>query len=199
MPCPLLFRSGRPSGRFFSGSWSLTSLLHHPHSSPRNTEAGRMCANRRNGYAASNATITVSATEIGYTMSRGSAATPNTALPSPIEITMPTAAPINPPANPNSAASAQNNPSGPPQAPPPHKKKRPTPPHRSANRFHQANVVLALHRHIGHRRHHAQRRQHQHHRHRGGQYSRNFAVQLRLAFRELANRKHINVRQLLAK
>ena len=42
-------------------------------------------------------------------MSRGCAATPNTALPSPIEITMPTAAPIIPPASPSSAASARNN------------------------------------------------------------------------------------------
>src|SRR5690242_6233777 len=45
------------------------------HSSPRKTDAGRIFANRRSGYAAKIATITVKATETGYTTKRGSAAT----------------------------------------------------------------------------------------------------------------------------
>src|SRR6267154_227364 len=52
--------------------------------------------------------MTVRATEIGYTMRRGCAATPKTALPRPIESTMPIAAPIRPPASPSNAASARN-------------------------------------------------------------------------------------------
>ena len=41
-------------------------------------------------------------------MSRGRAAIPKTALPSPIESKIPTAAPINPPTKPSSAASVKN-------------------------------------------------------------------------------------------
>src|SRR5277367_4581853 len=75
------------------------------HASPRKTEAGRTLASRRSGYALRIATMVVSATDTGYTISRGCAATPNTCLPSQIERKIPTAAPIKPPAKPSSAAS----------------------------------------------------------------------------------------------
>ena len=78
------------------------------HASPRNTDAGRMLASRRSGNALRIATIIVNTTATGYTISRGRAATPKTALPSPIDRKMPSAAPIRPPARPSSAASARN-------------------------------------------------------------------------------------------
>src|SRR5205823_9383007 len=55
------------------------------HASPRKTEAGRMLASRRSGYALRIATMIVRATATGYTISRGRAATPKTALPKPID------------------------------------------------------------------------------------------------------------------
>src|SRR6266576_2341889 len=78
------------------------------HASPRNTDAGRMLASRRNGKALRIATSTVKPTATGYTIRRGRAATPKTALPRPIESRIPSAAPITPPARPSSAASARN-------------------------------------------------------------------------------------------
>src|SRR5437660_3882708 len=77
------------------------------HASPLKTDAGRMLASRRSGNALRIATITVNATATGYTINRGRAATPNTALPKPIERKIPAAAPIMPPASPSSAASAR--------------------------------------------------------------------------------------------
>src|SRR5262249_45107368 len=59
------------------------------HASPRKMVAGRTLARRRNGYEPRMATMTVSATEIGYTMRRGAAATPKTALPSAMESAIP--------------------------------------------------------------------------------------------------------------
>ena len=58
-----------------------------------------MLANRRNGNALAMETSTVSVTDKGYTIHRGSAATPNTAFPSHMETTMPTAEPIEPSAD----------------------------------------------------------------------------------------------------
>src|SRR5580704_5730430 len=75
------------------------------HASPRKTEAGRTLARRRSGYALRIATMVVSATDTGYTISRGCAATPNTCLPNQMERKIPAAAPITPPARPSSAAS----------------------------------------------------------------------------------------------
>src|SRR5882672_7759994 len=77
------------------------------HASPLKTDAGRMLASRRSGYALKMATIIVSATATGYTISRGRAATPKTALPNPIHRKIPTAPPIIPPARPSNAASAR--------------------------------------------------------------------------------------------
>src|SRR5690242_1761397 len=78
------------------------------HASPLKTEAGRMPASLRSGNALRIATITVSATDTGYTINRGRAATPKTALPKPIDRKIPAAAPIIPPASPSRAASARN-------------------------------------------------------------------------------------------
>src|SRR6266436_853037 len=77
------------------------------HASPRKTDAGRMLASRRSGYALRIATTIVNATVTGYTISRGCAATPKTCLPSQMERKMPAPAPIRPPAKPSSAASAR--------------------------------------------------------------------------------------------
>src|ERR1700730_4476205 len=77
------------------------------HASPRKTDAGRILASRRNGYALAIATTIVSATATGYTIKRGCAATPNTALPSHMESKMPMAAPRMPPVSPRIAASAR--------------------------------------------------------------------------------------------
>jgi len=77
------------------------------HSSPRKTEAGRTLAKRRNGKAAAMETKTVRATEIGYTIRRGCAATPKTAFPSHMETKMPKAEPTRPPAKPRRMASAR--------------------------------------------------------------------------------------------
>src|SRR5579885_1317142 len=77
------------------------------HDSPRKTEAGRTLASRRSGNALKMATIIVSATLTGYTIRRGRAARPNTALPRYMESAMPAAAPITPPAAPSSVASAR--------------------------------------------------------------------------------------------
>src|SRR5438309_1980275 len=77
------------------------------HASPLKTDAGRMLASRRSGNALRIATITVSATAIGYTINRGRAATPKTALPKPIERKIPAAAPRMPPPSPSRAASAR--------------------------------------------------------------------------------------------
>src|SRR5467141_1022014 len=77
------------------------------HASPRKTDAGRMLASRRSGYALRIATMTVNATATGYTISRGRAATPKTALPKPIDRKIPAAPPIIPPARPSNAASAR--------------------------------------------------------------------------------------------
>src|SRR5262249_33977437 len=76
------------------------------HASPRNTAAGRIEARRRKGSAPAIATMTVSTTTTGYTISRGRAATPKTAWPSAIESPMPAPAPTIPPVIPSSAASA---------------------------------------------------------------------------------------------
>src|SRR5271169_2138878 len=81
------------------------NLHRRAHASPRKTDAGRTLASRRSGYALRIATIVVSATDTGYTISRGCAATPNTCLPSQMERKIPAAAPITPPASPSSAAS----------------------------------------------------------------------------------------------
>src|SRR2546426_2177289 len=78
------------------------------HASPRKTDAGRMLASRRSGYALRIATKIVKPTATGYTINRGCAATPKTALPNPIERNMPAAAPIKPPARPSSTASTRN-------------------------------------------------------------------------------------------
>src|SRR5260221_365162 len=78
------------------------------HASPRKTAAGRILASRRSGYAPAIATMMVSATATGYTIKRGRAATPKTALPNHIESKMPMAAPSTPPPRPRSAASARN-------------------------------------------------------------------------------------------
>src|ERR1700740_3594761 len=75
------------------------------HSSPRNTDAGRILASRRRGNALAMETTTVRATETGYTIQRGWAATPNTALPSQIDTTIPSAAPTKPAATPMRRAS----------------------------------------------------------------------------------------------
>src|SRR5260370_11108156 len=77
------------------------------HASPLKTDAGRMPASRRSGNALTIATITVKDTATGYTISRGRAATPNTALPKPMDRKLPAAAPIKPPASPSNAASAR--------------------------------------------------------------------------------------------
>src|SRR6266852_1570390 len=77
------------------------------HASPLKTEAGRMLASRRSGNALMIATMIVNATATGYTISRGRAATPKTALPKPIDRKIPAAAPIVPPASPSNAASAR--------------------------------------------------------------------------------------------
>src|SRR5439155_6565493 len=77
------------------------------HASPLKTDAGRMLASRCSGNALRIATITVSATAMGYTINRGRAATPNTALPKPIERKIPAAPPMMPPASPSNAASAR--------------------------------------------------------------------------------------------
>src|SRR5215472_9356661 len=94
----LVCRSARPQF-----DWS-----NHTHASPRNTAAGRMLARRRNGKALRIATSIVKPTATGYTIRRGRAATPKTALPRTIESRIPSAAPITPPARPSSAASARN-------------------------------------------------------------------------------------------
>src|SRR5215472_6967066 len=78
------------------------------HASPRNTDAGRMPASRRSGKALTIATSIVKPTATGYTIRRGRAATPNTALPRPIESKIPSAAPIKPPKSPSTAASVKN-------------------------------------------------------------------------------------------
>src|SRR3974390_1790386 len=78
------------------------------HSSPRKTEAGRTLARRRNGNAAAMETKTVRATEIGYPIRRGCAATPKTALPSQMETRMPSAEPMRPPTIPRRIASVKN-------------------------------------------------------------------------------------------
>src|SRR5205814_9297733 len=78
------------------------------HASPLKTDAGRMLASRRNGNALRIATNTVNATATGYTINRGRAATPNTALPKPIERKIPAAPPMMPPASPSNAATARN-------------------------------------------------------------------------------------------
>src|SRR5256885_14979706 len=77
------------------------------HASPLKTDAGRMLASRCSGNALRIATITVSATAMGYTINRGRAVTPNTALPKPIERKIPAAPPMMPPASPSNAASAR--------------------------------------------------------------------------------------------
>src|SRR5262252_5584900 len=79
----------------------------HPHASPRNTDAGRMPASRRSGKALTTATSIVKPTATGYTIKRGRAATPKTALPRPMESRIPSAAPTKPPPSPKSAASAR--------------------------------------------------------------------------------------------
>src|SRR5260370_857495 len=71
-----------------------------------NEAEGRL-ASGRIGNALKIATITVKATATGYTISRGPAATPKTALPKPMERKIPAAAPIMPPARPSNAASAK--------------------------------------------------------------------------------------------
>src|SRR5256885_16216835 len=63
------------------------------HASPRKMVAGRTLTRRRRGYAPRMATMTGRATEIGYTMRRGAAATPKTALPKAMERGMAAAAP----------------------------------------------------------------------------------------------------------
>src|SRR6516225_7558473 len=78
------------------------------HSSPRNTDAGRTLATRRSGNALATETITVKATETGYTIQRGCAATPKTALPSHMEVARPSAEPMTPPATPRRIASVKN-------------------------------------------------------------------------------------------
>src|SRR3989442_6398820 len=77
------------------------------HASPLKTDAERMLANRRSGYALRIATMIVNATATGYTISRGRAATPKTALPKPIERKIPAAPPIIPPSSPSNTASAR--------------------------------------------------------------------------------------------
>src|SRR5260221_8412782 len=69
--------------------------------------AGRTLTRRRRGYAPRMATMTVRATEIGYTMRRGAAATPKTALPKAMESAMPAAAPMRPPTRPRITASVR--------------------------------------------------------------------------------------------
>src|SRR6516162_4775970 len=78
------------------------------HSSPRNTDAGLTLAKRRSGKALAIETITVRATETGYTIQRGCAATPKTAWPSHTELRRPSAEPMTPPATPRRMASARN-------------------------------------------------------------------------------------------
>src|SRR5258706_9882820 len=78
------------------------------HASPRNTLAGRTLANRRRGNALAIETMMVMPTETGYTIQRGSAATPNTVFPSQIEPRMPNAEPISPLTIPIRIASAKN-------------------------------------------------------------------------------------------
>src|SRR5260370_34786872 len=77
------------------------------HASPLKTDAGRMLASRRSGNALRIATIIVSATATGYTISLGRAATPKTALPNPMDRKIPAAPPIPPPASPSMPASAR--------------------------------------------------------------------------------------------
>src|SRR5205807_6951579 len=79
----------------------------YTHASPLNTDAGRMLASRRSGKALRIATSIVKPTATGYTIRRGRAATPKTALPRPIESRMPRVAPSKPPARPSNAASAR--------------------------------------------------------------------------------------------
>src|SRR6516225_7118712 len=78
------------------------------HSSPRNTDAGRTLAKRRSGNALAMETMTVKATETGYTIQRGCAATPKTALPSHMDVISPSAEPMTPPATPRRMASVKN-------------------------------------------------------------------------------------------
>src|SRR5499427_7379329 len=76
--------------------------------SPRNTDAGLTLAKRRSGNALAMETITVRATETGYTIQRGCAATPKTAWPSHTEVRRPSAEPMTPPATPRRMASTRN-------------------------------------------------------------------------------------------
>src|SRR5260370_12354454 len=78
------------------------------HASPPKTAPAPILPSRRSGNALRIATSMVSPTATGYTISRGCAATPKTAFPSPIERKMPATAPSKPPASPISAASARN-------------------------------------------------------------------------------------------
>src|SRR5258706_12021711 len=75
-------RAQRP---IFLGERFDRNLCGGAHASPRKTATGRILASRRKGYAPAIATMMVSATATGYTIKRGRAATPKTALPSPIK------------------------------------------------------------------------------------------------------------------
>src|ERR1700694_2812005 len=142
-----------------------------------------MLASRRSGYALKMATMIVSATATGYTISRGRAATPKTALPNPIDRKIPTA--HHPPCQAKQRGLRKEKPQ--------HAA------HRTTDGLHQADVVLPLHRHVGHRRHHAQAREHQHDRHCRRPQPAYTVVDLRFAFRKLSNPMYIRVGHTLRK
>ncbi len=123
------------------------------------------------------ATRIVRATETGYTMRRGRAATPNTVLPSQMESKRPAAAPTIPPARPEQSGFRE--------------KEAQYPARGAADSLHQADIIFAFHGDVGHGRHDAQPGESQHQRGCGGEQSADAGINFSFGIGELAQAMHV--------